>query len=90
MDNNIPVKEIAQMLDMVAEKLPGLVANLMNTVYSEEAGSNIGKAVGAFYKQLIESGFNPEDAMAMTKDYLNSIKEMIGIGQFNQTINGNK
>ncbi|MDI9419982.1 MAG: hypothetical protein GX228_01030 [Firmicutes bacterium] len=76
-DNKIPTNEIGEMLDLVSEKVPGLIRDVMAAFYSEEAAANLGKAVGAFYKQLVESGFKPEDAMAMAKDYLNSLRSMM-------------
>jgi|GEM_PF-6882808 len=36
-----------------------------------------GKAVGAFYKQLIEAGFKPEDALSMSRDYINNFQSFL-------------
>ncbi|MDF2686791.1 MAG: hypothetical protein K0S55_1974 [Clostridia bacterium] len=75
-DNNIPVKEIGEMLDEVSSKLPKLINGLMSSLYSAEAGKNMGQAVGCFYKELLEAGIPVEDALKMAKDYMLSLKDL--------------
>jgi hypothetical protein len=77
MSNDIPVKEIGELLDEVTNKLPKMINGLMETVYSAEAGKKMGQAVGGFYKELIDSGIPPEEALKMSKDYMLSIKELM-------------
>jgi hypothetical protein len=75
-DNNIPVKEIGEMLDEVSAKLPKLINGLMASLYSAEAGKNMGQAIGSFYKELIATGIPAEDALQMAKDYMLSLKDI--------------
>jgi hypothetical protein len=75
-DNNIPVKEIGEMLDEVSAKLPKLINGLMASLYSAEAGKNMGQAIGSLYKELIASGIPAEDALKMAKDYMLSLKDI--------------
>jgi len=77
MPNDIPVKEIGELLDEVSSKIPKMISGLMDTMYSAEAGKKMGQAVGGFYKELIESGIPPEEALKMSKDYMLSIKELV-------------
>ena len=72
--NQIPTKEIGELLEIVSAKVPKLVNDLLSTLYSEEAGSRIGKAVGSFYKELMNSGIPPQEALSMTRDYMNYVK----------------
>jgi hypothetical protein len=76
MPTEIPVKEIGELLDSVTDKVPKLIGGLMDTLYSAEAGKKMGKAVGNFYKELIEAGIPTEEALKMSKDYMLSIKEI--------------
>ncbi|NLY88880.1 MAG: hypothetical protein GX085_04590 [Firmicutes bacterium] len=76
-NNEIPVKEIGELLEMVSAKVPNLLKEIMATFYSEEAANNMGAAVGTFYKKLLDSGINQEDAMKMTHDYMNTLKNLI-------------
>jgi len=75
-DNQIPTKEIAELLDTVSEKMPRMIKELLKSLYSQEAGSQMGKGVGAFYKELIQAGIPQEDALRMTQDYLNTVKSL--------------
>ena len=75
--NYIPTKEIGELLEIVSDKVPKLLSDLMRILYSEEAGANLGKAMGTFYKQLTESGIPSEEALKMTKDYMNLVPKTI-------------
>lgn len=78
MPNDIPVKEISELLDEVSGKLPKLINGLMDTMFSAEAGKKMGQAVGNLYKELVESGIPQEDALKMAKDYMLSLKDIAG------------
>jgi len=85
MAEEIPVKEIAQLLDDVSNKLPKIIHGVMDSMFSVEAGQRLGKAVGSFYKELIEAGIPSEEALKMTKDYMFSIKDLTNIGKKAET-----
>ena len=85
--DTIPVKEIGDLLDSVSTKVPKLISGLMDTVYSADAGTKMGQSVGNFYKELIESGIPKEDAMEMTKNYMLSVKDIIGKATSNMSNN---
>lgn len=74
--NEIPTKEIAELLDEVSVKLPKLINGLVGSLYSADAGKNIGQAVGALYKELVEQGIPKEDALKMARDYMESLKDV--------------
>jgi len=78
MANEIPVKDIGELLDEVSGKVPKLIVNLLNTLYSAEAGKQMGQAVGNLYKELVASGIPKEEAMKMAKDYMLSLKDITG------------
>ena len=73
------VKELAEMLDTITDKIPQLITGVVNTLYSAEAGKNIGQAVGSLYKELVESGIPKEAALDMAKSYMLSIKDISAI-----------
>lgn len=76
-NNDIPTKEIGEMLDTVSEKIPKLIEQVTKSFYSEEAGRQMGKAIGSMYKELIEAGIPSHEAIEMAKDYLNTAKSMM-------------
>ena len=64
---------IREILDAVSDKVPRLIKELMGSLYSKDAGTNMGQSVGAFYKELVESGIPAADALGMAKVYLFSL-----------------
>lgn len=75
-NNNIPVKELAELMDMMSERVPGLLRDLQNTLFSQEGAESMSKAVGIFYKNLIEAGMDKAEALTLTQEYLSSLKFM--------------
>jgi len=73
-EHDIPVKEIGELLDEVSTKVPKLINSLLSTLYSAEAGKNMGQAVGNLYKELIAAGLPQEVAIEMSKDYIQTLK----------------
>jgi hypothetical protein len=76
MAENIPVKEIGELLNEVSEKVPKLITGLMDSLYSAETGKKMGQSVGSFYRELVEGGIPQDEALKMAKDYMLSIKEI--------------
>ncbi|WIV12863.1 hypothetical protein [Proteiniborus sp. MB09-C3] len=73
-DATIP--EIGELLDTVSDKLPKIINGLIGTLYSAEAGKNMGQAVGSFYKELLGSGIPQDAALDMAKNYMLSLKDI--------------
>jgi hypothetical protein len=73
------MNEIGEMLDTVSSKIPGLIKGVIGTLYSADAGSNMGKAVGSFYKELVEAGIPADEAIKMARDYMLSLKDVSGM-----------
>jgi len=63
-------EEVKEILGAVSTEIPALIKNILESVFSEEAGRNMGKAAGAFYKELKESGMPDTLALKMTEDYM--------------------
>jgi len=63
-------EEVEAILGVVSKEVPALIKGIIGSVFSEEAGRDMGKAAGAFYKELKESGVPDETAVKMTENYL--------------------
>lgn len=63
-------EEIKQILGAVSTEVPALIKSIITSVFSEEAGRNMGKAAAAFYKELKDSGMPENVAVKMTEDYI--------------------
>ena len=63
-------EELREILGVVSKEIPALIKGVIASVFSEEAGRNMGKAAAAFYKELKESGMSDEVAVKMTENYI--------------------
>ena len=61
---------------MVGDKVPKLIREVMGSLYSKEAGLNMGQAVGAYYKELLAAGLPQEAAVDMAKEFSFSLKNL--------------
>ena len=64
------VEELREVLNVVSKEVPTMIRNILSSVFSEEAGRDMGKAAAAFYKQLKEAGMPEETAVRMTENYV--------------------
>lgn len=78
-------EDIAKILDVVGEKVPGLIKSIKDLIYSPEAGKEMGQAVGNFYKELVTSGLDAGLAAELTRDYLRVLQN-IGKGVHNVNV----
>jgi hypothetical protein len=70
-------EEIAEILSVVSDKVPGLIKGLVNAVYSEDSARGMAKAAAAYYTELKAGGIPDDVALRMTQDYV-SIFSKIG------------
>jgi len=70
------VEELREVLSVVSKEIPGLIKGLVTSVFSEEAGRNMGKAAAAFYKELKEAGMPEETAIKMTENYISTFTSL--------------
>jgi DNA gyrase/topoisomerase IV subunit A len=64
------VDQLKEVLGVVSREVPGLIKGIIGSVFSEEAGRDMGKAAAAFYKQLKDAGMPEETAVKMTENYI--------------------
>ncbi|MEM2306921.1 MAG: hypothetical protein QXH97_05435 [Candidatus Bathyarchaeia archaeon] len=69
-------EEVEKILSVVSSQIPNLVKGIIASIFSEDAGREMGKAVGAFYKSLIESGVPEQTALRMAENYLSTFTNL--------------
>lgn len=69
-------EEVGAILQVVSKELPSLIKGLVSAVFSEEAGREMGKAAGAFYKELKDRGMPDEIAVRMTENYVSVFTDL--------------
>ena len=63
-------EELKEILGVVSSEIPALIKSLLSSVFSEEAGRNMGKAAAAYYKELKNGGLPDQVAVKLTEDYM--------------------
>ena len=63
-------EDIAEILSVVSDKVPGLIKGLVSAVFSEESARSMAKAAATYYKELKAGGFPDDLALKMTQDYV--------------------
>lgn len=78
-------KKVGEIIDVVAARLPAVLATFKETFLSESAARDFGKAVGAFYKELLASGIPSDEATTMAIEYMDTIKGAFNFNQAQQS-----
>ena len=80
-------ENIKEILGVVSSEIPAMIKSILSSVFSEEAGKNMGKAAAAYYKELKDGGLPETVAVKMTEEYMRtftSLGEMlrsVGMGR---------
>ena len=81
---DIPVKEIGELLDEISTKVPKLLEGIQKSYYSVENGTNAGKSIGAFYKELLNAGMTNDVALRLTERFMVSVKDLSDLAHKNK------
>lgn len=66
-------EKIKEILNVVSEKIPGLLKELSNVLYSTDQAKQFGIAIATFYKELKDAGMNDEQAYELTSQYMSTL-----------------
>jgi len=80
-------EQIKEILDVVAEKVPGLLKELSSLLYNAESAKQYAEAAATFYKELKKAGMSNEQAFELTRQYLSTLnlgKMMGNIGKHHE------
>jgi hypothetical protein len=73
-------EQVKEILETVSEKIPALLNDMGNVLYSKENAEKFGHAVSIFYKELVEAGMSPGQAFELTQRYMSSLSPLQSIG----------
>lgn len=76
------VEELKEVLDVISEKIPGLLRGLRDVLYSRDSAESMADAVGTFYKKLVEAGIPKEDALEMARGYMINLRDVMKMKDF--------
>ena len=66
-------EKIKEILDVVSEKIPGLLKDLSAVLYSPVQAKQFAESVAAFYNKLKESGMSDDQAYELTSQYMSAL-----------------
>ena len=75
-DKRMDPENIKELLSVVSTEIPTLIKSIVSTVFSEEAGRNMGKAAAAYYKELKAGGLPDEVAVKLTQEYMQTFTSL--------------
>jgi hypothetical protein len=69
-------ENIKEILGAVSSEVPALIKSILDSVFSEEAGRNMGKAAAAYYKELKNGGLPEQIAVKLTEEYMRTFTSL--------------
>ena len=72
-------EDIAYILDTVSDKVPTMIKGIISAFFSPEAAKDMAKSVAEFRKTLIEGGIPEDEAMKMTREYMQTVTNWKGM-----------
>jgi hypothetical protein len=66
-------EKIREILDVVSEKVPGLLKELSGLLYGPESAKNYAASAATFFKELRDAGMTEEQAFELTQQYMSSL-----------------
>ena len=75
-------EKIKEILDVVSEKIPGLLKELSGILYGPKSAKQYAEAAAIFYKELKDAGMTDEQAFELTRQYLSTLNVGKMMGRF--------
>ncbi|HUT17238.1 MAG TPA: hypothetical protein VMW84_02950 [Acidobacteriota bacterium] len=69
-------ENVKEILGVVSSEIPAMIKSILSSVFSEEAGRNMGKAAAAYYKELKDGGLPEPVAVKMTEEYMRTFTSL--------------
>jgi hypothetical protein len=69
-------ENVKEILGVVSSEIPAMIKSILSSVFSEEAGRNMGKAAAAYYKELKDGGLPEQIAVKMTEEYMRTFTSL--------------
>jgi hypothetical protein len=81
--NGMPdAEKIKEILDVVSEKIPGLLKQLSELLYGPKSAKQFAEAAAIFYKELKNAGMTDAQAFDLTRQYMSTLNLGNIMGKF--------
>jgi len=77
-------EKIKEILDVISEKIPGLLRELSDLLYGPKSAKQFAEAAAIFYKELKAAGMTDAQAFELTSQYLSTLNLGKMMGRFTQ------
>ncbi len=71
-DDEDDIQELREVLEVVSERVPKLIKEIVDAVYNNQDPDEYGRSVASFYKQLTDAGMDPKEAYKLTEKFMDS------------------
>ena len=75
-NEKVEAENVKEILSVVSSEIPAMIKSILSSVFSEEAGRNMGKAAAAYYKELKDGGLPEQVAVKMTEEYMRTFTSL--------------
>jgi hypothetical protein len=75
-NNEMDAKNIKEILGVVSTEIPSMIKSILSSVFSEDAGRNMGKAAAAYYSELKNGGLPEAVAVQLTQEYMRTFTSL--------------
>ena len=75
-NKKMDAENVKEILGVVSSEVPTMIKSILSSVFSEEAGRNMGKAAAAYYKELKNGGLPDEVAVKLTEEYMRTFTSL--------------
>jgi len=69
--------ELREVLDVVSERIPGLMQGIQETVFSPESSKQMAESIAQFFKTLIDSGLSRDIANSLTVMHMGNLQQTL-------------
>jgi hypothetical protein len=76
MDKDVDAQTIKEILGVVSTEIPAMIKSILSSIFSEEAGRNMGKAAAAYYGELKNGGLPEAVAVQLTQEYMRTFTSL--------------
>jgi hypothetical protein len=76
MDKEMDTQTIKEILGVVSTEIPSMIKGVLSSIFSEEAGRNMGKAAAAYYSELKNGGLPDSVAVKLTEEYMRTFTSL--------------
>jgi hypothetical protein len=66
-------EKIKEILNILSEKIPGLLKDLSSVLYGASQAKQYGVAVATFYNELKAAGMKDDQAFELTRQYMSTL-----------------